>query len=254
MQSALYIFKSRKETGPGWLLDRCEGLSLPVEVRVFEPGAELPLGVQCRGVVIVGLPLPASAFTTMNAAVREQQVFVRTLVGLAVPFMGIGYGAQLLATALLGKTQDTVDDSLGAATMALTADGRLDALFGGVPGDVPVVRWPAPRLSLPRRAKLLAGTAEQPDAFRLGECAWALFPHPEVTASGFGDWLADPAHAPLLDPRDPTALRAAVEQQQDAQQDAAHRIMDNFLSRVDAFGHDVPPIDIHQPPPGLPDV
>lgn len=254
MESALFFFKQHREIGPGWLLDRCEGLAVPVKMLVFGPDTELPLGIQCRGVVIVGLPLPHTAFATKDAALREQQVFVRTLVGLAVPYLGIGYGAQLLATSLLGQARDPTDPDLGPGTMELTADGMVDPLFGGLPRQVPVIRWPAPRLTLPKRAVLLAGTDDRPDAFRLGDCAWALSPHPEVTAAGFGDWLADPAHAGLVGHHDATALRAAADQQQDAQRDAAHRIMDHFLSRVDAFLHDVPPIDVSKPPPGLPDV
>jgi GMP synthase-like glutamine amidotransferase len=281
MESALYIFKQRKEIGPGWLLDRCEGLTVPVKMRVFGPDVDLPLATQCRGVVIVGLPLPAAAFATKAAAfatkdpafatkdpafatkdpaLRDQQIFVRTLVGLAVPLLGIGYGAQLLATSLLGQARDPSDPALGPATMDLTADGMVDPLFDGLPRQVPVIRWPAPRLTLPKRAVVLAGTEDRPDAFRLGDCAWALSPHPEVTANGFGDWLADPAHADLVARKDsttrqdPAALRAAADQQQKAQREAAHRIMDNFLSRVNAFLHDVPPIDVHKPPPGLPDV
>jgi len=254
MQSSLYLFKQRKEIGPGWLLDPCDDLTVPVLMRVLEPDTELPLAIQCRGVVIVGLGLPHPAFTAKDPILRKQQIFVRTLIGLAVPYLGIGYGAQLLATALLGKTREPGDNDLGADTMVLTADGALDPLFGGLPRQIPVVRWPAPRLTLPQRATLLAGTADRPDAFRQGECAWALSPHPEVTANGFGDWLADPAHADFISTRDPAALHAAVEQQQDSQRDAAVRLMNHFLSRVDSFFHDQPPIDIHQPPPGLPDV
>ncbi len=254
METALYVFKQTKEIGPGWLLDRCEGLTVPVKMRIFGPDTELPLGIQCRGVVVVGLPLPRASFEGKNPALREQQIFVRTLVGLAVPYLGIGYGAQLLATALLGKAQDPADAPLGAATMTLTGDGQLDPLFGGVANPVPVVRWPAPVMTLPKRARLLAGTPQAPDAFAQGECAWALTPHVEVTAPGFSDWLAAPAHAALLANRDPAALQAAVEAQQAPQREAAYRIMDHFLTRVDVFQHDEPPIDVHQKPPGLPDV
>lgn len=254
-ETALYIFKQRKEIGPGWFLDRCEGLRVPVKMRVIAPELDYPMGIQCKGVVAVGIPQPASVFAEKDNALRNQQIFVRTLVGLAVPFLGIGYGAQLLATALLGQANDPGHDDLGADSMALTPEGSLDPLFGGVPAQVPVVRWPAPRMTLPpKKCTLLAGTPDRPDAFRMGECAWGLLPHAEVTPPGFADWLADPASADLLADRDPAALQAAVDAQQAPQRDAAHRIMDHFLQRVDAFRHDEPPIDVHKPPPGLPDV
>jgi len=254
MESALYVFKQRKDIGPGWLLDRCEGLAVPVIMRVFGPDTDLPLAIACRGVVIVGLPLPAAAFETKAPDLRKQQIFVRTLVGLAVPVLGIGYGAQLLATSLLGPVQAPSDTDLSVGTMTLTPEGMLDPLFGGVGGQVPVIRWPAGHLTLPTRAVRLAGTEDRPDAFRLGECAWGISPHPEVTASGFGDWLADPTNADLVAASDTAALRDAAGQQQPAQREAAYRIMDHFLTRVDSFLHDIPPIDVHKPPPGLPDI
>ncbi len=260
MESALFIFKRSKDIGPGWLLDRCQSLTVPVKVRLLDSEVELPMGIACRGVVVVGLPLDRAALESKSPALRQQRVFVRTLVGLAVPYLGVGYGAQLLSTAMLGEPGEP-DGSLGASNMELTADGSLSPLFAGIESPVPVVRWPGPRISLPRRARLLAGSTERPDAFVLGEQAWGLLPHLEVTPPGFSDWLGDPRHSHLLaappgEPGgvSPEALREAVDAQAEAQRNAAYRLMDSFLSRVDLFRHDEPPIDVHRPPPGLPDV
>lgn len=241
METALYLFKRQKEIGPGWLLDRCEDLTVNVRLQTLGPEVALPMGIQCRGVVIVGLPLPPDAVTKRDPAVREQQIFVRSLVALAVPFLGIGYGAQLLTTALLGKVLPQQDDRIGAATLSLTDEGRVDPLLSEAP-SVPVIRWPTHRLELPPRAVLLSGPPNRPDAFRLGDCAWAVLPHPEVTARGFSDWLCG-AHADLVSTLDTAALKAAADSQQDAQRAAAHRLMDRFLFRVNAFHHAKTPLE-----------
>ena len=243
MQSALYFFKTREEIGPGWLLDRCEGLPVPVAMVTIDAATEFPMGIQCQGVVFVGLPLPHEIFATKDPVVRAQQIFIRTLVGLQVPYLGIGVGAQLLATAMLGQSGEIRREMVGASEIALTEEGRRDELFGGGPAKIPVVRWPSPTLSLPQRAVLLAGTPDAPDAFRLGECAWAIGPHLEVTPQGFADWLDTFGDDdPLLGHANGPALIAAVTQQQDPQQDAAYAVMNRFIARMLRFKHDQPPI------------
>ena len=198
--------------------------------------------------IVVGRPLPREELDPRAPAIREQRIFVRTLVGLAVPYLGIGYGAQLLASAMLGQLVEPPAKKLGAGEMKLTAAARTDKLLSGEPDSLPVVRWPAPSFSLPERAVLLAGTSESPDAFRLGECAWGVLPHVEVTPEGFGDWVTETA----IDGANPEVLVTELNRVREPRQQLAYRIMDRYLDRVTSFCHDEPPLvqlEDHSPRP-----
>jgi hypothetical protein len=65
-----------------------------------------------------------------------------------------------------------------------------DALFAGFPHRLPVLHWHGDTFDLPPGAQALAQNARYPNqAFRMGEAAWGLQFHLEVTADAVDGFL-----------------------------------------------------------------
>ncbi|MBI5499557.1 MAG: hypothetical protein HY907_04905 [Deltaproteobacteria bacterium] len=242
MTPELHIFKHRDDVGPGWLLDVLRDGPDPFRLCTVRSPDDFPIALACSGVVIVGRSLADMDPADRSPLLRAELAFVRTAVGLGIPYLGLGDGALLLARAMLGRVAAACTTAIGFREAPLTAAGRDDPLLGGRE-SLPAADWPCRKVALPPRAVLLAGAPEEPAAFRLVDAAWGVVPHPEVTPAAFGDWLAEPgalgdavtAHI------DRPALVAELEARAAVQREAAYTMARRFLARTRRFCHVVPP-------------
>jgi GMP synthase (glutamine-hydrolysing) len=131
----------------------------------------------------------------------------RRLMALAadsgVPTLGICLGAQLLAAATGGRVErGGAGLEVGLVRVRLLPAAAEDPLLAGPAADpgfavaqsdpgFAVAQWHQDAVvELPPGAVLLATGERYPhQAFRLGERAWGLQYHPEVTLADFGEWM-----------------------------------------------------------------
>lgn len=165
-----------------WIL---AGMGLgPAKVPVLRPqlGDALPAAAEVEAAVITG----SSAMVTERAPwMLATEAWLRELVALQRPVLGICFGHQLLAQALGGRVGDNPQGiEVGTVITRLTAAGRDDALFAGWPAEAPVqASHQQSVLDLPSGAVRLAASAQDPHhAFRVGRCAWGVQFHPEFDA------------------------------------------------------------------------
>lgn len=141
---------------------------------------------------------------------------LRTAVQDRVPALGICLGAQLLALATGGQVRrGQSGPEIGLRQVELLACAAQDRLLGGVPVDersrFRSVQWHRDAITLPPDAVPLAVGALYPhQAFRVGECAWAVQFHPEVTLHDFDAWVADGAEDLRVAGMEPRETRARV--------------------------------------------
>ena len=103
---------------------------------------------------------------------------------LGAPLLCVCFGCQMLAQARGGRVVLGPEGwEIGAVEVTLTAAGRLDPLFEGLPSPLPVLATHEDRVeTLPPGGVLLAGNDSAPiQAFRAGESVWGVQFHPEAT-------------------------------------------------------------------------
>ncbi len=104
---------------------------------------------------------------------------------------GVCLGGQLLAAALGTKVVSNRWEEIGNFSAELTTSGEKDLLFEGIPHTFNVFQWHHDSFDVPQGATLLASSDACPhQAFRVGECAWGMQFHPEVTEEIIRCWSA----------------------------------------------------------------
>jgi len=145
------------------------------------------------------------------------RALLRRAAATDLPTFGICLGAQLLALATGGRVErGGAGLEAGVCRVDLLPASTDDALLGPVLaacGARPrAVQWHQDAVvELPRGAVLLATGAAYPhQAFRLGQCAWGVQYHPEVSAANWDAWCTEGAADLRSAGRDPCADAAAV--------------------------------------------
>ena len=115
------------------------------------------------------------------------------LIGAALerrqPLLGVCLGAQLLVAAAGGEVVRVSDPEIGWYEVEALPEAATDPLFGALPERFSSYCWHSYGVELPEDAMLLARSAVSIHGFRLGEAAWGVQFHPEVTREILLDWF-----------------------------------------------------------------
>jgi GMP synthase-like glutamine amidotransferase len=121
----------------------------------------------------------------------EERTLLRELIERRVPLLGLCLGGQLVAEAAGAAARRAAHPEIGWYELELTAQGRDDPLFGALAQRFEVFEWHSYEFPLPPGAVPLARNELCLQAFRLGEEAWGLQFHPEVTKAIVNGWIDD---------------------------------------------------------------
>lgn len=120
--------------------------------------------------------------------------YLRALLERRVPVLGVCLGAQLLAKAAGAAVGPSAAPEIGWCTVEQTAD---DPVLGVLPGRFAAFQWHFYAFDVPAGGRELARSSVCPQAFRLGETAWGVQFHPEVTHAIVASWIEEaPDEAP----------------------------------------------------------
>lgn len=122
---------------------------------------------------------------------REENLFVQRLLDQHVPLLGVCLGAQLIAKAAHAPVRAMSEPEVGWVDVELTEEGADDPLFSDLPRRFPSFQWHFYEFAVPAGARELARSRTCPQAFRLGEAAWGVQFHPEVTRAILDEWVAE---------------------------------------------------------------
>jgi GMP synthase (glutamine-hydrolysing) len=119
---------------------------------------------------------------------REEDLFLHRLLDLHTPVLGICLGAQLLAKAAHAPVYPASEAEIGWFPVELTEAAAGDAVLSRLPQRFVAFQWHYYTHGLPAGAVELARSTVCTQAFRLGENAWGVQFHPEVTLVQVEGW------------------------------------------------------------------
>ena len=138
------------------------------------------------GLVVMGGPMGVHDDLPWLA---DERALLRAAVEAGRPVLGVCLGAQQLAAALGAPVSAGPAPEYGIGEVHLTSAAISDPVFGAAPTPLPCVHWHGDTFGLPEAAVRLAGNAAyENQAFRVGDRAYGLQFHVEVTASLVAHW------------------------------------------------------------------
>jgi len=162
----------------------------------------LPDGISgYDGLVVMGGPMSALSDEDFESRKAELSLLADAL-DRRVPTIGVCLGAQLLALAGGGQVyRGRSGPEIGWAPVQLHPEAHEDPLFKDLPRELTVLHWHGDTFDLPTGATLLASNSRYANqAFRLGDAAWGMQFHMEVTEEAvelfIGAFEAEAGNAP----------------------------------------------------------
>jgi GMP synthase (glutamine-hydrolysing) len=164
-------------------------------------GASLPRPLDAYGAVLVFGGAMHADQEGHHPWLREENLFLQRLLDLHKPVLGICLGAQLLAKAAHADVGPAKEPEIGWLPLELTEEAADDPLFRSLPPRFDAFQWHYYAHGLPAGAVELARNDLCTQAFRLGDSAWGVQFHPEVTLAQVESWMDDDEPVPprLLD-------------------------------------------------------
>lgn len=212
--SRVLVVQHEASTGPGWWGEWLAESGLALEVRHPYAGEALPEDLAAYdGLLVLGGAMGPVEDDTCPWLPATRALLARAVAD-GLPTFGICLGAELLVVACGGTVRrGTVGPELGVLTNDPTPDAAGDPVLASLQPGAPVLQWHWEELAeLPAGAVLLATSpAYRNQAFRLGEAAWGVQGHPEVTPAITADWAREDSPLLLAAGRAPAALVAEVE-------------------------------------------
>lgn len=116
--------------------------------------------------------------------------FLREGLVKEMPILGICLGAQILAKAANAHVQEAPEAEIGWYEVETTNAGRSDSVSSVLPPRFHAFQWHKQMHTLPQGATILAQNHVGIQAYRIGNSAWGVQFHPEVTQSAVLQWLS----------------------------------------------------------------
>lgn len=136
--------------------------------------------------------------------IAEEEALLRELLARDVPLLGLCLGGQLLAQAAGAEPRRASRPEIGWYRVEVTPEGENDPLLGPLAPSFEAFQWHSYEFPLPPKAISLARSEVCLQAARLGERAWALQFHPEVSRADALHWVDDYRS-------DPDAIRIGID-------------------------------------------
>jgi GMP synthase (glutamine-hydrolysing) len=121
---------------------------------------------------------------------REEDDLIKGLLAAKLPLLGVCLGGQLIAKAAGAHVGPAPQEEVGWNEVELTPEAAGDPLFAGVPERFDAFQWHSYAFDLPPGGVPLARNSVGLQAYRLGDFAWGIQFHAEVTREIVEGWLA----------------------------------------------------------------
>lgn len=160
------------------------------EILPLYDGKALPVSVDSYGLILImGGPMSANDEDRVPF-LKKELPFIRQMLKLGKPVLGICLGAQLMAKSLGAQVYPGPYKEIGWYFLNQTPAAKSDPLFSLLDSCFLVFQWHGETFDLPNGGMCLAGNEAYPrQAFRFGERAYGLQFHFEVTEPMIKTWV-----------------------------------------------------------------
>jgi GMP synthase-like glutamine amidotransferase len=194
MTSTLLIVQNISHEGPGILEELLNEHEIAFERYDLSKGESLPDPSACAGMVVLGGPQSAN---DASARITDELKAIRAALDAGVPYLGICLGLQLLVKAAGGEVVRCHQKEIGFREpdgepfmVELTEAGKRDALFRNMPERLRVFQLHGETVVPLENMTLLAtGRGCENQIVRVGDNAWGLQCHFEMTPAMFESWI-----------------------------------------------------------------
>jgi GMP synthase (glutamine-hydrolysing) len=154
---------------------------------------------------------------------HEEYDALRRWVEARTPLLGVCLGAQTLAHAFGARVAQAPTELAGFYETELTEEGRRDPVLGALPARFDAFNANGYTFEVPEGAVPLA-TGPLPQAYRVGDCAWAVQFHPEIRREHVLRWFEHEGS-----PKTPAEVAAELDEKLPAWQEHGRRLCRAFL-------------------------
>jgi GMP synthase (glutamine-hydrolysing) len=199
----------------------------------LDEGERLPDWREFDYIVAMGGPMSANDEERLPWLAGEKRLIADS-VRAGKHFWGSCLGVQLLAASLGGRVYPGQRQEVGLLPVRLTAAGRNDPLFMGLPDQLITLQWHGDTFDVPPGGVLIAESPLYPNqAFRWGSRAYGVQFHLEVSAGMARAWADVPEYRESLErtlgPGALETLIADVEREEDRMTDLARTLFERWL-------------------------
>ncbi len=223
------------DAGPGVFLDAFSDSGATVDTWVPPEQADAPAPTAAYDAIFT---FGGSAHPDQDHEhpwLTTEKRFLADVLRERVPMLGVCLGAELVAVAEGGTVRRIARPEIGWYDVTLTSAGLSDPVLGPLGGSFSALEWHSYEAALPARATALASSDSSLQAYRIGDHAWGIQFHAEVTSADFHHWLDtytsfdDDAVESRIDA---DAIAAATDERIDAWNDVGRGICQRFLQQV----------------------
>lgn len=152
-------------------------------------GDVLPDPREIDAFIVGGTPI--CALDNGPAFLNRERAYLAAVLQTGKPYLGICFGAQLLARLVGGSVVRGGNVEIGGYAVTLTTEGLTDPVFAGFPSRFPVFQWHSDTFIPPSAGSTLAvGDDGTPQAFRIGNAVGLQF-HLEVSGADASLWCRE---------------------------------------------------------------
>ncbi len=232
----ILVFQHLRIETPGVFRDYFVADGHRVDVVELDEGEAIPELADYDILWVMGGPMDTFEEAAYPWLVAEKAAVREWVAKRGRPFIGFCLGHQLLADALGGKVGRMARPEVGILEVDLTPEGLGDPLFAGARPRADYFQWHSCAvLELPKGgASLARSPACAVQALKVGDCAYGVQFHMELTQSTVRDWGGVPAYAEALEKALGKGALARLEEDVAARLPAfnreARRVYDNFMA------------------------
>jgi GMP synthase-like glutamine amidotransferase len=168
---------------------------------------------------------------------RPEKGAIAEALEAGVPVFGVCLGGQLLAEVAGGGVERSDVSEIGWYDVELTPEGVADPILGALPRRFTTYQWHSYCAGLPAGAVELARNEVCLQAYRVGESAWGIQFHAEVTRQNAEVWIShfhtDPAA--VAAGFDPDAARAELSERIEDWNSIGRTLASGFVAQAEAL-------------------